>query len=595
MRKPPRNQLSSKQSARKRLTRKLTLLASLAVLLVWKMPTPTAAQTPNSTLNPDSVPSPTEDALPPRPPIEPETLPEAQPLPLEVNPSVADPEGADVSEGCLPLATSDEARFDATEIQVQGNTVLHREIAEKVACYEGQTITLSDLFNLRSQITQLYIDNGYITSGAFIPNGQFVDDSAVTVQVIEGSVEAMQINGLSRLREGYVAARIDDSTPLNQEDLRESLQLLQLDPNVQTVNAELTAGSRPGQSLLILDLDEPNPFNVLTSADNLRSPSIGSVGANISTSYRNLLGIGDFASASYGLTEGLNLYDVGLSFPVNAADGTLSFGYSNSGSRIVEDAFEDVGIRSETDTLSVGFRQPVVRTPSEEFALGLDFDWRRSQSFILDDVPFSFSVGPEDGLSRVSALRFSQDWTKRGANRVLAARSQFNVGLDIFDATSNNSGPDGQFFSWIGQFQWVEQVSPSVLSLFKLNAQLTPDSLLPLERFSLGGVGTVRGYPQNQLVADNAVNASAEARIPLTRNPNLLQVTPFLEAGIGWNNFSANPESNFLVGTGVGLRWQATPNLFLRTDYGIPLVSTNDRGTSLQDNGLYFSVTYQPN
>lgn len=119
--------------------------------------------------------------------------------------------------------------------------------------------------------------------------------------------------------------------------------------------------------------------------------------------------------------------------------------------------------------------------------------------------------------------------------------------------------------------------------------------MLPLERFSLGGVSSVRGYPQNQLVADNALNASAELRIPLTPNPNILQITPFIDAGFGWNNFTPNPSSNFLLGTGVGLRWQATPNLFLRTDYGIPLVDIGDRGSSLQDNGIYFSLTYQAN
>ena len=150
---------------------------------------------------------------------------------------------------------------------------------------------------------------------------------------------------------------------------------------------------------------------------------------------------------------------------------------------------------------------------------------------------------------------------------MLAARSQFNVGLDIFGATDGESSTDAQFFSWIGQFQWVKQVSPRVLSLIKFNAQLTPDSLLPIERFSLGGLSTVRGYSQNELVADNALNASAELRIPLTRNANTLQVTPFIDAGYGWNTILTDPDPSFLLGTGVGLRWQATPNLFLRTDY----------------------------
>ena len=576
------------------LAKQLTLLASLLLLSVWQISKPALAQTQPA----NSLPSPTEPALPPVAPIEPETLPPIQDAPLDIQPGLSEPTQSDLenSDNCLSLASTEEARFAVSDIEVVGNTVLQSEIDQKVACYEGKTITLSDLFNLRSQITQLYIENGYITSGAFLPNNQVIDED-IEVQVIEGSIEKVQVNGLSRLRDGYVLARLSGAaTPLNQENLRESLQLLQLDANIQEVNAELTAGSQPGQSLLILDLSEPSPFGLFTTANNDRSPSIGETGANLSASYRNLLGVGDVISASYGLTEGLDLYDINLSLPLNAADGTLRIGYNNSDSRIVEDQFRDVGIRSDTQTVSVGFRQPISRTPTEEFALGLDFDWRRSQSFILDNEPFSFSEGPENGRSQVSALRFSQDWTKRDALRVLAARSQFNLGLDIFGATSNDTSTDGQFVSWLGQFQWVEQLPAGPLSLIKFNAQLTPDSLLPIERFSLGGISTVRGYTQNELVTDNALNASAELRIPLTRrNPNRLQITPFIDAGYGWNNVTPTPSANFLLGTGAGLRWQAVPSLLLRVDYGIPIVNVGDRGGSLQESGVYFSITYQPN
>lgn len=590
--------------------KRLTISVGLVLLFASKAIEPAIAQDltqaptqiPTQAPQRELPPSPIEPALPPVTPIEPETLPDVQPQPLEVDPELFDSElpepssEPEPSETCPPLAASEEVRFEATTIEVVGNTVLQAEIARLVACYEGSLITLSDLFSLRSLITQLYIEQGYVTSGAFIPNNQLLD-GAVRVEVIEGSLEDVQINGLRRLREGYVRSRLNRATtpPLNQQNLRETLQRLQLDPNISQVNAELTAGTQPGQSLLILDLKEPDPISFSAGADNLRSPSIGSEGLNVSAGYRNLLGVGDALSASYGFTEGLNLYDVNVAFPFNAADGTLRVGYNDSGSRIVEDAFRDVGIRSETETVTVGIRQPISQSVSEEFALGLDFDWRTSQSFILDDIPFSFSVGPEEGRSQVSALRFSQEWTKNAPQRVLAARSQFSVGLDILGATNNDTGTDGQFFAWLGQFQWVEQISPRLLSLFKVNAQLTPDSLLPLERFSLGGVGTVRGYAQNQLVADNALNASAEFRIPLTRRADILQVTPFLEAGYGWNNRTANPRDRFLLGTGVGLRWQATDNIFLRTDYGIPLVNGDDSGNSLQENGLYFSLSYQLN
>jgi hypothetical protein len=56
-------------------------------------------------------------------------------------------------------------------------------------------------------------------------------------------------------------------------------------------------------------------------------------------------------------------------------------------------------------------------------------------------------------VAKVAAFRFSQEWLRRDINRVLAARSQFSLGLDAFNATINDTGTDGQFFAWLGQFQ----------------------------------------------------------------------------------------------------------------------------------------------
>ncbi len=161
-------------------------------------------------------------------------------------------------------------------------------------------------------------------------------------------------------------------------------------------------------------------------------------------------------------------------------------------------------------------------------------------------------------------------------------RSQFSFGLD------------GQFFSWQGQFQWVQQLSPRILLLGRIDTQLTPDALLPLEQFSLGGIDSVRGYPQNQLLTDNGIFASVEIRIPLTSDPSVLQLTPFIDVGTGWNNLLPNPDPSTLVGLGLGMRWLIGSNLSLRLDYGIPLISVQNQENSLQENGFYFSLQYQP-
>lgn len=495
-------------------------------------------------------------------------------------------------------------RFFVKTITVQGNTVLQSEIAALTGRYQNRELTFEDLLELRSQIVQLYVKNGYITSGAFLPNNQDLSRGIVQIQVVEGELEQIEIGGLRRLREGYVRSRLRvpeatrlqraATTPLNQRRLEEALQLLQLDPLIEQVNAELVAGSTPGRNILRVSLKEAPPFHAAIGIDNNQSPSLGSIQGSIDVSHDNLLGFGDRLAARYGRTEGLNLYDINYTFPINATNGTLSFRYNNGDSRIIEAAFRDVGIRSGTQTYSLSLRQPLSRTPTSEFALSLGFDWRRSQTYILDNIPFSFTAGAERGESKVAVIRFAQEWVDRGTRRVLAARSQFSFGIGALGATVNDSGTDGRFFAWLGQFQWVQQLSARNLLVARIDAQLTPDSLLSLERFSLGGIDTVRGYRQNQLVADNGVLGSLEVRIPVTSDPRVLQLAPFFEMGRAWNNREVDPDPAILASLGLGLRWLITPNLSLRLDYGIPLISVKDRGNSLQDNGFYFSVRYQP-
>ena len=526
-----------------------------------------------------------EDAFPSR--NEPEPLPEAPPQP-------EDPVELEEPTPASPSTEAQGDTFVVNDILVEGNTLFDIKIQELVEELEGTEITFADLLALRTAITELYIDNGYVSSGAFIPSNQDLTGGTIRVQVVEGEVEQLQINGLGRLREGYVRSRValGAEAPLNVRRLEESLQLLQVDPLLRSVDAELTTGSGPGLNVLILDLDEADPFFASVGADNYRSPSIGSDQATISLAHANFLGFGDRLSGSYGLTEGLDTYNAAYGFPVNGLDGRLEFSYQNSDSEIVDPQFREAGIRSNSETFAFNYRQPLTQSINNEFALSFGIDFRESRSFILDDIPFSFSIGPEDGVSRVRALRLAQEWTNRDINSVIALRSQFSIGLDAFGATVNSTGTDGRFVTWLGQFQWVEQFAPGSLLVSRVNAQLTPDSLLPLERFSVGGISTVRGYGQNQLVTDNAVTASTEFRLPIiTRG---LQLTPFIDAGGGWNNSTPDPDPGFLLGIGVGLRWQPNDIFGLRLDYGIPLIEPDNEGDSLQEDGLYFSVNIRP-
>ncbi|WP_413166792.1 ShlB/FhaC/HecB family hemolysin secretion/activation protein [Capilliphycus salinus ALCB114379] len=539
---------------------------------------------------PPTAPDAVEQTIP-KPPKPPRFLPDETPSPPP-DPKLQTPP---TPESPSPIPPSG-ARIFIQKIEVLGNTVLQNEIAQLTQPYENREVTFEELLELRSAITQTYIENGYITSGAFLPNNQDLSGGIVKIQVVEGEIEQIEITGLNRLREGYVRSRLQrvTSAPLNRQQLEQGLQLLQLDPLIEQLNAELAAGSSPGKNILRVRLKEARAFHSALAVENDQSPSIGSTQGGAEISHNNLLGFGDRLGVKYGRTEGLDLYDINYTIPVNSRDGTVSFRYNNGDNEIIEEDFRDIGIRSETQTYSLAFRQPVLRSPTREFALGLSLDLRRNQTYILDDIRFSFTEGPEDGESKVTVIRFSQEWVARGIRRVLAARSQFSLGIDAFDATVNNTGTDARFFSWLGQFQWVQQVLARNLLVARIDTQLTPDSLLSLEDFYIGGVDTVRGYRQNQLVADNGILGSVELRVPLTSDPEVFQLVPFFDIGTVWNNRDLDPDPSTISGLGMGLRWQIYPDLLLRLDYGISLVEVDNQDESLQDKGLYFLIRYQP-
>jgi hemolysin activation/secretion protein len=484
-------------------------------------------------------------------------------------------------------------------IDVVGSTVFSAaELNQITANYTGRWLTLEQMLMVRSAITNLYIQRGFTTSGAFLPV-QDLSNGVLQIQVIEGSLERIDIKGLTNLQEEYIRERIGlySQTPINIHRLESGLQLLQQDPIVAGVQAELKSGNAPGKNVLSLNLTMAEPWRTEIGLENRDSPSVGALRGSFSITNQNLTGWGDRATVNLAMTEGIRSYSVEYERPINAMQGTIGIRYAQDTSRIVEYPFNAIDIRGATQTLGVNYRQPLSRSPNGEFALGLGFDVRSSQTYILDNVPFSFSVGPEQGYSQVVVMRFSQDWVNRSASQVLAMRSQVSLGLGGLGATVNNSGTDGRFATWLGQVQFVQALGGGSLFLTRMAAQLSSSSLLPLEQFSMGGIDTVRGYRQNRVVGDNGILASVEGRFPIWRGnlngDGALQITPFFDFGKMWNNRSVINSPDMIASLGLGFRYQFNRHLAFRLEYGFPLVTTNQTGRALEDNGLFFSVRGQ--
>ncbi len=482
-------------------------------------------------------------------------------------------------------------RFDIT-----GNSVITTsELASLTEPYLDKKLNIEQLEEMRQKLNALYIQKGYVNSGVVIPD-QNVADGVVKLTIIEGKLSGLEITGLKYYRKTVIGAYLGEGSndTLNVNSLQEKLQILQQNPRIKRVNAELRPGERLGEATLNLKVEEESPYKMTLRFHNDAAPSTGELKGEVSLAHRNLLGFGDTLHLDLGVTEGALDYGGGYAIPINRFDTTFNVYYRRNESSVIEEQFDDLDIESVSETFGIKFRQPVYRSLFGEFGLTLAGELRKSQSQLLGR-DFSFSPGEQNGAARVSVIRFGQEYVQRSNSYLFAINSTFNLGLSVFNSTTNHDEPDSRFFSWLGQLMLLSQVGQTPLQvMFKTNAQVAANGLLPLEKFGLGGMNSVRGYRNNILVRDNGLNSSLELRIPVLNDEKgwgILQLVPFTDVGWGWNTDYPTPKPDTIVGVGGGIRWNLRNRFTLEAFYGYGVEAVTVDKKSLSDQGFHFQLT----
>lgn len=510
--------------------------------------------------------------------------PETRPAPLQLPPLPALQPDAGLSK---------QARVFVKGFRLDGNTIFTDEqLAEVTGSYTNREISSGELQELRYRLTLYYVERGYINSGAIIPDQQ-VSDGIITLQIIEGELSAITITGDTRLKPGYLGDRIrlGAGPPLNIIRLGEQLQILQQNPRIERLNATLEPGTRPGESRLNVSVQEAQPYQVWLDVGNLQSPSVGGESAGLRGFHQNLTGYGDTLELALAYGKGLDESHAAYAIPLNARDTTLGLSWHRTDSEVVEAPFDALDVESDETTYSLSLSQPFRRSLSETFTLGLALDLRRNETFLLG-APFAFVPGTDNGESRLTVLRFSQEWLRRGRNQVLAARSLISGGIDAFDATVNGEPGDGEFAAWLGQFQWARRLGSSDRQIiFRADAQAASGVLPSMEQFTVGGSASVRGYRENRLISDTGFVASIEARIPVFHSDSgdfRLQVAPFVDYGHASNRSGSDPVRKDIASAGIGLLGNYNERIRFNFYYGHAFEEFDDAENNLQDKGFSF-------
>ncbi len=492
-----------------------------------------------------------------------------------------------------------------TEIRLIGNTVFSAaELGSVTAPYLNKELTTEDLEGLRLRLTLYYVNRGYITSGAILPD-QPVTDGMITYQIIEGRLAKIDLEGNRWFRSSYLEKRLalGAGPPLNINSLQETLQMLQQDSRLEQVNAELRPGVARGESELHVTVKEASPFKAWLEFNNFQTPTVGAERGLVTVSHQNLTGNGDPLTFTYGRSSGVNpiIYTT-YTVPLTSRDTTFTFEYRRNDFVVVASEFQALNITSKTEIFTATVRQPIYRTLNQEFAVAITGEKLQNQIFLLGQPTDLLIPGSQNGAANDTALRFLQEYTYRTQASVLAARSRFSVGINALGATVNSNPQlaDGQFFAWLGQLQGVHRFEQywATQVIGRFSAQLANDHLFPLEEVPVGGRFSVRGYRENTLVRDNAFLGSLETRIPLWRRASgedILQFAQFLDYGRAYNNNVSDTSPSFLASVGLGVLWNILPRdrAHFEVYWGVPLNHVSTSGGNLQDHGIHLQLVVQ--
>ena len=537
------------------------------------------------------------------------------------------------------LATRD--KVVVKKFAFEGNHVFSDRPLEKVVAeYAGREITGEELEEARVRLTRHYVEAGYITSGALLPD-QDVASGVIKFQIVEGRLKEIDLVGNRWYRSWWLRHQLRRAAgqPVNFNNLRIGLQLLRQNPAISRINAELKPGAQTGESILDVKVKDEQPFRFGLVITNTRPPSVGEGIGELYLSDLNLTGHNDPLDLRWGLARwtkdgainyaGFDNVSGIYEFPVTPWATTLALHASKNDSSIIDETFAALRITSQTTQFGLALRQPLYRTLRDTASVSLSADRSRGETFLLGQ-PFSLSPGAINGRTDVFATRFTMEWTNRSQVHVLALRSVFSLGLYALGSTHaepaaasgpvsgagggqglDNEVPDSRFFSWVGQAQYVRRIfdtsalreKPETFGwnvlrettvVLRANAQLANKPLLSLEQFSIGGMQSVRGYRENQLLRDEGVFASAELRIPLwlakDKTP-LVSLAPFFDWGSGWNAGKADDNYQSIYSAGVGLLVNATRHTQVTLYWGHPFVNLHEEKASLQDYGLHFAIS----
>lgn len=461
------------------------------------------------------------------------------------------------------------------DVIVDKSEILSQQEINDITCeLKGKNATIEDINNAVFKINNLYKSKDCVTAKAILPP-QKLDGGVVIIKLIEGHVGKIVVMGNKHTREAYIVDKLTQ-----QPDDILQLKILENDlikfnnNNDVKLRAKLKAGAEVGTTDVYLIATDPNPFHITPTFDGAGRESVGVLRGGLSFTDDSLTGYRDRLTIGTNLARSTNIAYANYDYPIFNHGTRVGGSFSFSRINVTQGEYENFDIVGHSYNYGTFITHPIISKPNFNLTSNLGFNFKQSRTFWAD-VP----LPGNQVRSLVTGFNARYD-TKNG---IWYSNHNFSNGLDIL-------GGNAKFFKYEGNLIRVHNFGHGIVGLFRAETQLTPDVLVPVEQYQLGGISSVRGFTEGLVTGNNAYLLSSELMFPMFLLPKKVQGfklrdrvkgVMFIDHGGSFpyrgRNVSAR-HTDYLTSMGLGLRVSISKYLAGRLYWGFGLGRDRDAG-----------------
>jgi len=478
----------------------------------------------------------------------------------------------------------------------------------------GQPVTMSSLDQLTSAVVKYYREHDRPIVNVFTPQ-QNITNGYVQVVVVEGRVGEVQASGAhwfsnDDLRQDL---RLHAGDPISGQVLREDLDWANRNPFRQS-DLVFAPGDGPGLTDITLKTADRFPVRFFAGYDDAGNEYTGDYRYFTGFNYGDLFGLGQQISYQYSTAEDSNLFTAHSGSWViplpwrNLLTIYGSYGESSANVPGTGGIFHTSGTSWQASLrYEVPLRAPANLTHS--LVAGVDFK-ESNNNLAFGGVPIESNT-PADVAQFVLGYQAAyNDPYGSTSGSIMGYLSPGGLtSADTSDAYQMQRYGAKPYYEY-GQLnlQRITKLPWNFTLTERGELQLADQNLMPSEQIGLGGYDTVRGYDEREADGDSGFFVSSELAAPAFSLGNLVgiaqaedkfQLLGFVDYG-GTSLHSpgpndTNPNAN-LLGIGPGVRYEISPYMSFRFDYGFQLIKTgfDSRYDSRGHIGLVMSLPGGP-